>query len=38
MYTVISTHEYKAVDTDELSFSSGEKIKVYLVLFSKFKQ
>ncbi|KAF8358471.1 amph-1, partial [Pristionchus pacificus] len=28
MYLVRSTHEYKAVDTDELSFASGELIKV----------
>lgn len=28
LYDVQSTHEYKAVDTDELSFSAGEKIKV----------
>uniref|UniRef100_A0A1I7XBG2 SH3 domain-containing protein n=1 Tax=Heterorhabditis bacteriophora TaxID=37862 RepID=A0A1I7XBG2_HETBA len=28
LYTVISTHEYKAVDTDELSFGPGEEIKV----------
>lgn len=29
MYLVRSTHEYKAVDTDELSFASGELIKVW---------
>uniref|UniRef100_A0A1I7T6F3 SH3 domain-containing protein n=1 Tax=Caenorhabditis tropicalis TaxID=1561998 RepID=A0A1I7T6F3_9PELO len=28
LYFVTSTHEYKAVDTDELSFESGMKIKV----------
>lgn len=28
LYTVIATHEYKAVDSDELSFGPGDEINV----------